>query len=318
MTTPTFCIVRILGNELPKLHDPGQTEQNLRYLLQHNQLPAEVMQMFVLNRIVNNDTLNTYWTLLDKYRCPCRNIPFEREQWDALPILTAQVREQLKVNPQSIKQVRVRERLLQPYSNCLININSARNAALDWAREQTDCEWILLLDGNCYFNRHQWQSLQESLWDDNDYLLIPLVQLPTWERAAPQEPPSTLTNRLAFEPQLAFHRTRSTIAFNEAIAYGASDKAELLRVITNGRLAHDPQHVWTQWRDNERVLNIPDRDGLDCNFQLLSSVYRLPRWQEKPPQFSYCDPWDREMLLRLVSYFRSQALLEMIICMQKT
>lgn len=316
----TFCVVRILGNDLPLIHSPQQTEFYLRYLLENDPLPAEVDQLYVLNRIVDPVKQEIYCDLLKEHHHPYRIIPFDREAWNRLPVIERDelidLEAQFETKP-ALLDVRARQDKVRPYIQCLININDARNVTLQWALERSDKEWILLLDGSCYLNRHQWQTLQQDLQASSDYLLIPQIQLPTWDRADPQAPPPPPDgdDALSFEPQLGLRRScgdLSDLKFNEKLVYGMGDKAELLRSVTNRTFQGDPKHPWSKWHDSMAVLGIPDRPGRECKYQMISSLYRLPRWEKRIPMYPYLDPWNRVILTKALGYLRTQALWRMI------
>ena len=61
---------------------------------------------------------------------------------------------------------------LLPFNLYLVNNDGARNFAIQWCRRHTSCEWIFILDGNCFFSSVQWSELFHGMNSEAAYILV--------------------------------------------------------------------------------------------------------------------------------------------------
>lgn len=193
-------IVRILGNENPPRDHPGKRLAILQTILETEPNFPEVGKHYLINRVWDSAYEAKLTALLQQYHASYSVVPFN---W-AIPMTHDAICQQG------------------------IGINQARNAAIEWGKQQA--KYTIVLDGDCQFTREGLQPvLKEMVEGKYAYLSIP------FRREATQKPE---------EPQLAF-RFDALLRFNEDLLFGANDKLELLF-----QLGHDS----TPYSDHLQIL----------------------------------------------------------------
>lgn len=255
-----YALLRVIGNALPPRHDPARTLQNLRFILEHEELEdaAELTRHWVLNRILDPDVLAQLKALLREFDAPFTEIPFELAAYaqcpyrvviedegvdrvHALPAATDAGATPTKGAWGTVQEV---SEILDAKNRYALGVNAARNVMLTLGR-QLGARWILPWDQNAFLRDEAWRRIKTDLtYQDRlspaphalKYFLVPMdrlthendVVLTSAYRANPWE-----------EPQLIF-RADATERFDERFRYGKRDKVSLLvRLRVPG--------VWTQW-----------------------------------------------------------------------
>jgi hypothetical protein len=77
----SIVLYRILGNDLPPRHRPGQTLSNVRFILEHEPEFNNTRKLWVLNRIVDPHAEESIIQLLDHHRQEYIRIPFEEDEY---------------------------------------------------------------------------------------------------------------------------------------------------------------------------------------------------------------------------------------------
>lgn len=241
-----FAIYRILGNSLPPRHDPECTLRNLRYILAHEADLPGCSKHWILNGLIDQALATECRTLIEAAGQECHVLPFDEAVYNAQFLDASGLPADLAGNyPPDFNPVLIRNRLAIEWiyrhkSLTAININRARNMALDLG--QSHARWTIPLDGGCYFTVDDWVSLTRTLDADTDalYALIPMLRLESNDRF--MEVPGAYP----IEPQIAF-RDDAPDRFDERLRYGNRNKAEfLVRIAAPG-----PWHTWNaaDWDD---------------------------------------------------------------------
>lgn len=235
----SFVIFRIIGNSLPPRHEQGENLRALEYILRHEPVFSECRRSWVLNRLTDPGEKQEITRLIASAGDSFIDIPFdERQHYEAFLDITG-----LPMRRRAWGQANIVARdkplelewMLRHKSQCLININYARNRALESGRATAD--WTLVLDGGVVFSDDGWSDFVSGV-ERSPTARIALINLRRsvdWNAIEsipdPQDPE---------EPQMAFHRDSSEL-FNEQLRYGNRNKVELLR-----RLGVDGP--WRDWR----------------------------------------------------------------------
>lgn len=227
---PRVVLWRILGNDLMPRHAPGQTLRNLEFILEHETDFPGCEKRFLLNRIIDGESVEKVCTLLQQGGMGYEVIPFARDVYLAQSAVEDQVR-------------------------YLTNVNAARNHCI--RRGLSMAPITLPLDGNCFFNRAGWEGFFEvaERHPEAAAFIVAMWRLRNNQHALQgrRRPRlrETIRRRLwvlpvavPVEPQVGFSRT-SDVLFDEQFVYSKCDKAELLwRLGISG--------PWDSWDDNLR------------------------------------------------------------------
>ena len=167
----TFVLYRIIGNDLYPRHKRGQSFGNLSFILENEKDFDGCEKRWVVNRIVDSAEEGRILRLLKEHHQSYMHIPFVPREYrclgfdtDLLPqpgYLASEAFEQWGAAPhRKHHRDRVITATYRLKNNYLMNINSARNAALREGKQRA--KWILPWDGNCFLTESAW----ECLWED--------------------------------------------------------------------------------------------------------------------------------------------------------
>ena len=237
-----FVLYRILGNDLPPRHRLGQTQDNLRFILEHEPELDSCEKRFVVNRIVDPAEENAILRLLGDAGRPYLHIPFNAEEyrclhWDREGVPKAYLPDGSGFAALApAERWRVLMRLYRHKNIYVMHNNGARNAALQEGRRLA--KWVLPWDGSCFVTAAGWKSLLLAVQQQPaiPYFIVPMARVLD---------NSALLNRdVQFdareEPQVVFRRD-ALQAFDEDYYYGRRSKVELLwRLGVPGE--------WDNWR----------------------------------------------------------------------
>ena len=227
----TFCLTRIIGNDLVPRHRKGQSRENVSFILEHKPTFENCTKFWVLNRIFDADEETAIIKLLEAHGQPYHHIPFDlsvyaRQAWDldGLPEDALRILGDSSIN----YEVSVKTRQLGPVirrtkSNYAINNNGARNVALTLGR--TMAKWVLPWDGNCFITQAGWTRIRGGISEKPylPYFVVPMARMT--DNAAVLREGFQPTSRE--EPQIIFRRDAKEM-FDERFPYGHRPKVELL------------------------------------------------------------------------------------------
>ncbi|KAK1928781.1 hypothetical protein P3T76_015719 [Phytophthora citrophthora] len=243
--SPTFMLVRAIGNALPPRHDPTRALQNLRFILEHEQLEDEELAThWVLNRLADEQVARQFRELLTEFGAEFTELPLELETYAQAPfhvVVEDHGKDQVHVEAIGEDQWTKNQNINAFYGSKnrhALGINVARNVMLDIA-QKSGARWLMPWDQTCFLTREAWEqikndlnnaspdqkyfmSFMDRLKEENDVIFSPEFKVNPWE-----------------EPQLIF-RNDSIERFDEQLRYGQRDKAALLiRLQVSG--------IWDGW-----------------------------------------------------------------------
>lgn len=243
-------LYRILGNDLPPRHEPGQTIENLLYQLEHEHEFEDVEKVWVLNRIVDSLDYKELKLALTSAGKEFLDIPFDRVEY-------------------------LKQDSFEDKAAYITNNNPARNACLeDGFSKRADI--VLPFDGNCFFTDESWYYARNSIINNflSPYFIFPMARCQSYDDLSgmPQVKEMYNLGKLKrhdlTEPQIGFGVDHD-LRFDERLRYSLGPKAELLvRIGVPG--------IWSlnwvdpKYRDRPNSRH-QDRDPIYCGW-----VWRLP------------------------------------------
>jgi hypothetical protein len=229
---PSVVLARVIGNDHWPRHATGQSLHNLEFILTREPAFHGVRKLFVLNRLVDPEVQARAEAMVQQFGHDVLNLPFDPEAYAVLRLDTSDFGgDEFFLGPEAALGADARkeaERLwvAAPKIRYAMNVNGARNAALDWGKARAD--WTLVLDGSCFLTAPMFQSLRADL---TSRPVVPYVVLPMRRLAANEAAFTTsIAPNKAEEPQLLFS-AQSKGRFDEALPYGMRDKTSLLQQI---------------------------------------------------------------------------------------
>ncbi len=223
-------LIRILGNDHYPRHGRGQTLDNLKFILEHEPSFPGCRKLFLLNRIVDPEAEAKIVGELERAGMEFMRIPFVAEEyrktgWDLEEFGGFEFfQSQDFRNAATVLQTKMQLWAASPKIRYLMNVNGARNTALETGRRISD--WTFVLDGNCCFTQTQFDRLVASCRaaPQMPYVIVPMVRIGDNAQYFGPE----LNCSLVEEPQIGFHYLTSE-TFDERYPYGVSDKAHFLK-----------------------------------------------------------------------------------------
>jgi len=200
----SFCVCRIIGNELPPRDTPGERLAMLEYVLAKE--PA-APRLWVVNHIHDAHYRRRVVELLDRYGERFHEIAFVPGVYAAIEGRFARL----------------------AYA---INVNAARNVGIALARREA--RFCVSLDQDCFFTDQAWADMRERIRADQErapqrmYYGLMMKRLVDIEQAADAD---GLPNE---EPHIVF-RADAPELFDEKRMFGRADKHALLI-----RLGYEP------------------------------------------------------------------------------
>jgi len=209
-----YGLYRILGNDLPPVHHDNQTQDNLNFMLEHEDNFNLCNKWWCINRIVDAGKREKLIKTLDEYNQNWFEIPFNSSQYNEMKSVDAKL-------------------------HYITNLNPARNQCLNHGLNKEGQLVALILDGGCAMRTKAWDEFVEnSLINQNDgYFCLPLWRVIEYSHYLDDNfKPNLLKKRrlpdgrtvvLHGEPQIAFTQ-HSDLRFHPNLPYGNCDKTELL------------------------------------------------------------------------------------------
>jgi len=224
-------LYRILGNDIPNRHAPGQTLDNLRFLLEHEPAYPHLEKRWLLNRIVDPFYLDQIRELIQSYHQQIDVLPFEEHRYlqcwsDAgnMPLDNFPGTRHFK-NLAEATQSRLIEYLRRSKSLYLVNNNGARNHAITLGFND-NADWVLPWDGGCFLAASGWQAIYEAMaaGANLSYISVPMARTDNNQVLLD----TTYSVEADIEPQICFSR-KATLYFDPALRYGSMPKSRLLQ-----------------------------------------------------------------------------------------
>lgn len=263
-------LARIIGNDLWPRHAQGQALQNLAVILRDEPDYPGCRKLFVLNRMFDAQTEAEATQMVLARGHALVTLPFVPADYAALSCDTKDFGDDSYFAGPDFAALSESSRSQQRLWACadkvryVMNVNGARNAALDWGRAQGG--WTLVLDGSCFVAPEAWERLRRDIAGPAAlrYLIVPMQRLASNAEALTARPVPNLTE----EPQIAFHPAAAG-RFDEVYPYGLRDKVALLTAI-------GVPGAWDHWGDlpwlPKPAARLPDRH---CYAHASTSVFRL-------------------------------------------
>ena len=240
----TFCLVRVIGNDLYPRHQKGQSRENVRFILENEPALEGCQRLWILNRIIDQGEREALLALLNTHQQDFVEIPFKAAEYHQVPFDFACLpAENFLFSRQfqsleELEKARAVTAVHRLKNNYVMNNNGARNRALEEGRKRA--KWVLPWDGNCFLTTDAWSAIYHDVIENPWYshFVVPMARMLSNEdllsNATPPEPVE--------EPQLIFRRD-SQETFNADFCYGRRPKVELFwRLGIPGK--------WDGWRDD--------------------------------------------------------------------
>ncbi|SFB83599.1 TPR repeat-containing protein [Marinospirillum celere] len=239
----TFCLVRIIGNDLYPRHKKGQSRKNIKFILENEPEYSGLEKMWIVNRIFDKKERNEIIKVLKKYKQDFIEIKFDESEYKKIPFDTDSLPTPWFLNTEKYQNLsdaeknRVLTSLYRYKNNYVMNNNGARNVALIEAKKRA--KWALPWDGNCYLTPDAWQAIQRDVTTTPWYshFVVPMARvLSNNDLINNENPPDPVE-----EPQLIFRKDTLEL-FNEEFCYGRRPKVELFWALgIPGK--------WDRWKD---------------------------------------------------------------------
>jgi len=261
MVQKKFLIMRMLGNDMPNIHNEHQTITNLEFTLKNETAFKNTDKVYLLNRIYDKKKRDTIIALLKRYKTQYVEIPFNMSYFKKLPKLDYSYDDLVKMDRHEYISSLIKHNLY------LVNNNKARNYCINYGKKN-NYEWTFALDSNSFFTEKDYYNIINNIDKKTQYIEIPQYRLDDVNlKNNVLLTKKNLPYQKEFEPQLAFKNT-SKHKFNEKIPYGLSPKAELLNALGS-------KGIWNNYLDNEIYLNIKTRSFKNANLERKSRIIRL-------------------------------------------
>lgn len=243
-------LYRILGNDLPPRHYPGQTMENLRYQIENEHEFDDVEKVWVLNRLVDLQDHANLVSILEDAGMEYIVLPFVPNDYGKLTSF-------------------------EDKAAYITNNNPARNACLEDGFSK-GVDIVLPFDGNCFFTDEAWFYARNSIVNNflSPYFIFPMARCRSYDdlTGLPQVKEMYNFGKMMrhdlTEPQIGFGVDHD-LRFDERLRYSLGPKAELLVRIGVGG-------PWTlgwvdsKFRDRPNSIH-QERDTIYCGW-----VWRLP------------------------------------------
>ncbi|KAF9359015.1 hypothetical protein BGX26_000342 [Mortierella sp. AD094] len=270
----SIVLYRILGNDLPPRHRPGQTLSNVRFILEHEPEFEKTRKLWVLNRIVDQHAETAIIQLLDHHRQEYIRIPFEEQEY-----LKQDFRLEDFPEPDffssddystfsKVAKLRVLDYTYHDKNRYAMNNNGGRNIAINHGKTEVDARWIFAFDGNSFLTKNAMNEIKQAIQTHGDaikYFVVPMARLV--DNSQLLKGVDTRPNSKE-EPQIIFRNDAEDV-YNPDMRYGRRSKLELLwrlGALERGKISKPS----VSWEPKERDP-IPDK----ADFKTVGWVFRL-------------------------------------------
>lgn len=263
----TIVLYRIIGNDLPPRHSSNQTLTNLLFTLQYEPLFTDVTKIWILNRIVDNQTEQNLIQLLRRYNETYIRIPFNLNEYRRIPYFFPSINYFQSIDISRLSyliKLQLIDTLYHLKNLYVMNNNGARNFALKHGKEKTQANWLAIFDGNCFLSHEGFNQIVKTIRLNGSriqYIIVPMKRLIDNNQIFTNQ--KNNWPRATQEPQIIFRRD-STIEFLETKRYGQRTKQELL---------HHLGLKNYNWQSS--LWNPKERTPIFTSFQRTSFIFRL-------------------------------------------
>ncbi|KAG0020001.1 hypothetical protein BGZ80_004912 [Entomortierella chlamydospora] len=270
----SIVLYRILGNDLPPRHRPGQTLSNVRFILEHEPEFEKTRKLWVLNRIVDQHAETAIIQLLDHHRQEYIRIPFEEREY---------LKQDFKLEDfpepdffssddystfSKVAKLRVLDYTYHDKNRYAMNNNGGRNIAINHGKTEVDARWIFAFDGNSFLTKNAMNEIKQAIQTHGNavkYFVVPMARLV--DNSQLLKGIDTRPNSKE-EPQIIFRNDAEDV-YNPDMRYGRRSKLELLwrlGALERGKISKPS----VSWEPKERDP-IPDK----ADFKTVGWVFRL-------------------------------------------
>ncbi|KAI1311596.1 hypothetical protein EDD11_003336 [Mortierella claussenii] len=270
----SIVLYRILGNDLPPRHRPGQTLSNVRFILEHEPEFEKTRKLWVLNRIVDPHAEASIIQLLDHHGQEYIRVPFEEQEY-----LKQDFRLEDFPEPDffssddystfsKVAKLRVLDYTYHDKNRYAMNNNGGRNIAIQHGKSKVDARWIFAFDGNSFLTKNAMNEIKQAIQASGDgvkYFVVPMARLV--DNSQLLKGVDTRPNSKE-EPQIIFRNDAEDV-YNPDMRYGRRSKLELLwrlGALERGKISKPS----VSWEPKERNP-IPDK----ADFKTVGWVFRL-------------------------------------------
>eukprot|EP01134_Creolimax_fragrantissima_P007142 CFRG7142T1 len=226
-----YMVLRAIGNDLPPRHKIGQSYDNVKFILENEPNLDGCKKHWLLNRILNQTEESRIISMLEEHGQHYTRLVMDHDEYSkretrferfpAEDVLRSRYYRLQEEKTQALIQDEMQhDRILY-----MMNNNGARNTMIRLGR-QSGAEWILPLDGNCYFTESAWKKIMDATVNNGyhtKYFQIPMARLQNNDVLFdPDFNPDAKE-----EPQIMFHRAAKEM-FDETLRYGRRPKVEIL------------------------------------------------------------------------------------------
>ena len=266
-----FIILRIIGNDLPPLHDKEQSINNITYILQNEVIEDNSLRVWILNRIISKSKLIKIKNLLDQNNEKYYEIEFIPQDFIKQSFSDFDGSNFIFQNSKAYYNLekglknKLLNLIIKNHNKYLMNNNGARNFALQLGKKLKG-KWIFPLDGNIYIDPKNWSEIcKDSKKEGFNYMFLPMARVSN--KSDLEKNKNLYFNE---EPQIAF-KFDSQLSFDEKYVYGSRPKIELLQRL----LIID---LWGSIRANipNYLYGFKDRTRHFYDYKFSSGVIRLP------------------------------------------
>jgi glycosyltransferase involved in cell wall biosynthesis len=224
----TFVLYRIIGNDLQPRHKKGQSRENLRFILEHEQSLEGCEKRFIVNRIIDPNEERCIVDLLEEFSAAYTIIPFKHDEYKRIGFDVAVLDSLNPFDGSSIdtfdivKRQRLQLALYRLKNNYVMNNNGARNFALQEGRSRA--KWVLPFDGNSFITQTAWEHIRGGVTSSPHlkYFVVPMTRVMSNQDLLSE----SFVPEPIEEPQILFRKDASE-TFNESFCYGRRPKVEL-------------------------------------------------------------------------------------------
>ncbi|KAH7053902.1 hypothetical protein BKA57DRAFT_390367, partial [Linnemannia elongata] len=272
----SIVLYRILGNDLPPRHRPGQTLSNVRFILEHEPEFNNTRKIWVLNRIVDPQAESSIIQLLEHHRQEYFLVPFVESEY---------LKQDFKLEDfpepdffssddystfSKVAKLRVLDYTYHDKNRYAMNNNGGRNIAIQHGKTNVDARWIFAFDGNSFLTKNAMEEIKHSIRKHGEvlkYFVVPMARLV--DNSQLLKGVDTRPNSKE-EPQIIFRNDAEDV-YNPDMRYGRRSKLELLwRLGALERAKLSKPSVSWEPREREPIPNKADFKTVGWVFRLFS------------------------------------------------
>eukprot|EP01134_Creolimax_fragrantissima_P005590 CFRG5590T1 len=233
-----FVLYRAIGNDLPPRHAPGQSLNNIKFILENEASLPGLTKEWIINRIVNNTERQNIKDLLNFHKQVFHELEINYREYDKIEtdwtskdfnwqdITRYTPMENHPVFPdRALWRASAIDHVLAKKNRYIINNNGARNKMLELGISR-GYKWILPFDGNCFLTPSAWVDMANTIRanENKKYFYVPMERMR--DNAQLFDPEFKPTARE--EPQLIFRRDARERFDEKLTRYGRRPKVDML------------------------------------------------------------------------------------------